>query len=163
MLNIKKLKGIALGLLLSSTAFADGVWVNGGTTQNNDGYSLNITADLEVTFQKQGLPWGTEVFLVSGYRCQSGGSWQNRTYPEPMSAVAGSTWQRKFKTNVGDRYRGYCSNYEFVFLIKLPDGNSYYDNGGRGQMGFYSSKIPYNSYGAISALPIQVFSSDSEY
>ncbi|OYZ13622.1 MAG: hypothetical protein B7Y39_17220 [Bdellovibrio sp. 28-41-41] len=165
MFIVKKFKFIAIGLLISSSAFADGVWVNGSTIQTNQygaGQSTT-TANLEVTYQKKNLPWGSEVFLVSGYRCQIGGSWQKRTYPEPMSAVSGFTWQRRFQANVADRYSGFCGHYEFVFLIKLPDGRSIYDNGGRSNMGFYSAQIPYNSHGSTSSLQIQALGSASNY
>lgn len=164
-LTLKNIKMITLGLLVTSAALADGVWVKGSTSQRNEygaGQTI-ILANIEVTYQKQNLPWGSEVFLVSGYRCQNGGSWQNRTYPEPMAAVADFTWQKKLNATVGNRYTGFCGNYEFVFLIKLPNGQSYYDNGGRGSIGFYSARIPYNSLGSVTHLPIRTLSTPFEY
>lgn len=165
--KIKKLGILALGLLVTSTAFADGIWVNGRTRrvdQHGAGVSATV-AHLEVTYQNQNLPWGSEVFLASGVRCPAtGGSWQNRTYPEPMGAVAGSTWQRKLRVTVADKYTGYCSDFEFAFLIKLPDGRSYYDNGGKAPLGFYSSQFPYHSSDEIlKPLSVRVLASPFEY
>ncbi len=164
---IKNLGILAVSLLMSSYAFANGIWVNGRTSrvdQHGAGVSTT-TAYLEVTYQNQSLPWGSEVFLVSGVRCpMSGGSWQKRTFPNPMEAVAGSTWQRKLSATVADKYQGSCGDYEFVFLIKLPNGRSYYDNGDKAPLGFYSSQIPYISYDStLKPMSVRSLASPFDY
>lgn len=162
-----KIKNIIFTLLLALSTSAAAAqpsqaWLEGQSNRfDQHGASVStIRSIFKVTYQNKNLGWGTKVFLVSGYR-NSKGSWAGRTYPNEMGSVSAYTWQQQV-TLTADKYTGPLYSFEYVFLIKLPDGRSYYDNGGKSAMGFYSTPVPHTSQG-WQALPIWMMGSAAEY
>lgn len=156
---------LTLWLVLTSTAAlaeVGQVWVQGQSNRyDQHGAGVSTTRSIfQVTYQNKNLSWGSKVFLVWGYR-NFKGSWATHSYPNEMNSVEAYSWQQQV-TVTGDKYTGPLSNFEYVFLVKLPDGQSYYDNGGKASLGFYSTPVP-NSFQGWQALPVWVMGSAADY
>ena len=128
-------------------------------------YFSTMHSDLRYTYTNDNLPAGTRVVLHRGFReSRSNFGWQNPSIKK-MSATSQHTWQET-ETNLVTATRGSTvySHVELVFEILLPDGKSYFDNGGAGSYGHYGATLTLVSTGCeppahYTDLPVSTYTS----
>lgn len=153
-------------LAFAAQALGGEVRSEGRAFTHSCGYFSNTEADVWVFYRDRGLPLGTEVELISGldgyeYKMRDGNqvqarvAWRDRRISK-MRAVSPHVWRGDVSFVLAERsYPWRYEGLDFVFQIRLPDGRSYYDNGGRGTRGYYLARLqePYPCVDADRAKP----------
>lgn len=130
--------------LVSVTASAAKIKVDGRAySATNCQYFSTSLADFNITYSHPTLPWGTEITVRYGFQDDfKKMSWQNGGEVQ-AHATAPYTWVAELDKVVIDS-RGYFSltHIQFAIMIRLPDGEIYWDNGGRSYLGYYEAPTP---------------------
>ncbi len=138
-----KILFLTLGLI-SSTASAAQIKVGGRAySATNCSYFSTSYADFKVSYNNPTLPWGTEIFLRYGFQDDfKKMSWQFMDQVQ-AKATAPYIWTAELNKIVVDS-RGYfsLSHLQFAIMIRLPDGEVYWDNGGLSGYGYYEAATP---------------------
>ncbi|MBL7671156.1 MAG: hypothetical protein JNM39_11795 [Bdellovibrionaceae bacterium] len=143
MFSFNKIVFFALSLV-SATASAAKIKVDGRAySATKCEYFSASLADFNITYSHPTLPWGTEIFVRYGFHDDFRKmSWQNQGEVQARP-TAPYTWMAELNKIVVDS-RGYfsLSHIQFAIMIRLPDGEVYWDNGGKSNLGYYEAPTP---------------------
>ena len=147
-----KVLGLLTAFVLAQSAHAADIAVK-GRSYNDCGYPTAVQGDAEVTYKNTELPWGSRVFLVSGLSGTENVfvdgtyvtralDWRDRQ-EEELSSTSAWTWSGQRHAELAFRGRNYLFDaVQFVIRVVLPNGESFYDNGGQSRWGYYQAEFP---------------------
>lgn len=144
-----------IGLLSTSTVRAELpiVKVKGRGMVSNCSYYSQTTAEFEIWYRDESLPWGSQVSVIYGF----GGldqspvaagmgarlDWTDQS-EKASEAVAPYTWVSRFSQVIHSRYSSRrLDQLQFVLRISLPQGGDRYFRGGQTSMGFIQAEFPF--------------------
>ncbi|HAR42614.1 MAG TPA: hypothetical protein DCS07_08295 [Bdellovibrionales bacterium] len=147
-----KIKSLSIGvlsiavLLVSGAALraeASSVQLLGRAYQSNCTYYTAGIGDFRISYLNDQVEPGSSITLVYGFNDEfQARCWVHQGHAE-MKQITGGHWLVDLLDQQIDARGSYFLNeIEFVFQIHKPNGEIYYDNGGKAPMGYYLASIP---------------------
>ncbi len=86
---------------------------------------------LKTTYTNLDLPWGVVVKQVLNLRCPGQERWQGFRLVRELQSSGAFEWQDFFALETARGNSPFCDLWEFYFEIKMPDGRTIIDQGGK--------------------------------
>lgn len=139
---------LLFNLPLARAAEAGSVSLQARGYTSSCAYYSQTSADFEVRYRDETLPWGTKVSVVFGFGGinqyeRSRFDWMDR-FEQPAEAMAPYTWSAVFSKVLHHRSSPQVlEGIQLVLKVSYPSGREDYVRGNGSLMGFYEANLPF--------------------